>query len=141
MSKQLNVMELVIDANILMSALIAAGGKTFDLMYMERIRLYSVDKLSHEVEKYKEEILAKSGLSQDEFEFILSLLSTRIEFIPYAEITPFVPEAEKITPDPNDTEYFALALKLKCGLWSNDKRLKQQSRVKVYSTEDLVKET
>lgn len=38
-----------------------------------------------------------------------------------------------------DSEYFALALKLNCAIWSNDKRLKQQDKIKVYSTEDLVK--
>ena len=35
--------------------------------------------------------------------------------------------------------YFALALKLNCGIWSNDKKLKNQDKVKVYSTEDLLK--
>ena len=46
--------------------------------------------------------------------------------------------AEKITPDPNDAEYFALALKLGCGIWSNDKKLKEQDKIKIYSTSDLI---
>ncbi len=133
-------MELVIDANILMSALIAAEGKTYDIIFNNRIKLFSVDKLSEELEKHKAEILAKSGLSEYDFDVFLSLISAEIEFVPYSELEKFIPEAEKITPDPNDTEYFALALKLKCAIWTNDKKLKEQDTVKVYSTEDLVKE-
>lgn len=39
----------------------------------------------------------------------------------------------------SDTEYFALALKLKCSVWSNDKKFKKQDKVKVYSTNELIK--
>ena len=131
-------MELVVDANILMSALIATAGKTYDLIFNDIIRLFSVDKLLVELEKHKAEILAKSGLSEYDFDVFLSLISAEIEFIPYSELEKFVPEAEKITPDPHDTEYFALALKLKCAIWSNDRKLKAQDKVKVYSTEDLM---
>jgi predicted nucleic acid-binding protein len=47
--------------------------------------------------------------------------------------------AKKICPDPKDAFYFAAALKLNCAIWSNDKELKNQNYVKVYSTSDLVK--
>jgi predicted nucleic acid-binding protein len=132
-------MELVIDANILMSALIATEGKTYDLIFNESIKLFSVDKLMHELDKYKSEILEKSGLSEYDFDIFVSLISSEIEFIPYSELNKFISEAEKISPDPNDMEYFALALKMECAIWSNDKKLKNQDKVKVYSTEDLVK--
>ena len=131
-------MELVIDANIFMSALIAIEGKTYDLIFNETIRLFSVDKLIKELEKYKSEILKKTGLSRYEFDIFISFISSRIEFIPYSELKNFVEEAEKASPDPNDAEYFALALKMRCPIWSNDKQLKKQEKVKVYSTEDLI---
>jgi len=132
-------MEFIIDANILMSALIATEGTTYDLIFNNRIKLFSVDKLLEELEKYKPEILEKSGLSEYDFDIFVSLISAEIEFIPYSEIEKFIPKAEKITPDPNDIEYFALALKLNCSIWSNDKKFKKQDKVKVYSTEELVK--
>lgn len=132
-------MEFVIDANIFMSALIATEGKTFDLIFNDRIKLFSVEKLLVELEEHKEEILTKSGLSEYDFEVFLSLVSSEIEFVSYSEFEKFIPEAEKITPDQDDTEYFALALKLKCGIWSNDKRLKEQNKVKVYSTSEVIK--
>ena len=132
-------MELIIDANILMSALIATEGKTYDLIFNDRIKLFSVDKLLKELDKHRVEILDKSGLSEYDFNVFLSLISAEIKFVPYQEFENFIPKAEKITPDMDDTEYFALALKLRCAVWSNDKKLKNQDKVKVYSTNDLVK--
>ncbi len=41
-------------------------------------------------------------------------------------------------PDENDIIYFALALKLKCCIWSNDKALKRQDRIMVLSTKELL---
>ena len=91
-------MELVIDANIFMSALIAIKGKTYDIIFNNRVKLFSVDKLLEELEKYKPEILAKSGLSKYDFDLFLSLISAQIEFIPYSEFKEYVPEAEKNKP-------------------------------------------
>jgi predicted nucleic acid-binding protein len=54
------------------------------------------------------------------------------------ELSEFVQEAENITPDPDDMVYFALALRMKCPIWSNDKKLKEQEKVKVYNTHELV---
>ena len=139
MKTQLIRMELIVDANILMSALIATEGKTYDLIFNNRIRLFSVDKLLEELEKYRSEILKKSGLSGYDFDIFVSLISSEINLIPYSEIKNFISEAKKISPDPNDAEYFALALKLDCSIWSNDKKLKNQDKIKVYSTGDLVK--
>ena len=51
----------------------------------------------------------------------------------------FIDGAERISPDPKDTSYFALALKLNCPIWSNDKKLKEQNKIKIYSTEEIVK--
>ncbi|MBW2975011.1 PIN domain-containing protein [Candidatus Woesearchaeota archaeon] len=131
-------MELVIDANIVVSALIAAFGKTYDLIFNDRIRLFSTEFLFDEFEEHKEEILAKSGLSEEDLDLFLSLISAEIEFMPYSDFKEFIPQAKEIVSDPDDTEYLALALKLNCAVWSNDKRRQKQDRVKVYSTENLL---
>ena len=51
----------------------------------------------------------------------MNSLNEIITIIPLEEFSRYLDEAEKISPDPDDIIYFALALKLKCGLWSNDK--------------------
>ena len=40
-------------------------------------------------------------------------------------------EALVASPDENDSEYFALAMKFGCPIWSNDKRIKLQDKVRV----------
>ena len=66
-------------------------------------------------------------------------LSENVILIPKEEIEHFMEKSKKISPDEKDVVYLALALKLRCGLWSNDKDLKEkQDTVQVYSTEELI---
>ena len=68
----------------------------------------------------------------------MEVLERKIKLIPLEEIEPFIKIAEKTCPDKKDAHYFALALKLNCGIWSNDKQLKSQDKVKIYSTGDIL---
>ena len=131
-------MELVVDANILFAALIKISA-TSDLIVDNLLNLSSVEFIFSEFEKYKDLIKEKTERTDEEFERFMEIIQKKIKLIPYEEFKPFMKEAEKISPDPKDTEYLALALKLKCGIWSNDKKLKTQDKVKIYSTEDLLK--
>ena len=72
-------MELVIDANILISALINTEGKTYDLIFNDIIKLFAPEYLLEEITKYKEEILLKSGLNYSDFEIFLSSVSSKIK--------------------------------------------------------------
>lgn len=130
---------LVIDANIIMSSLIATQGKTFDIILNEKVDLYAPDYTKFEIEKYKQEILEKSDLSEKEFNTFLTIVLSNLKLVKYGDFSNYVEEAGEITPDHNDTEYFALALKLNCSIWSNDKKLKEQNKVKVHSTHELLK--
>jgi len=49
-------------------------------------------------------------------------------------------EAKSISPDPDDSDFFALALKLNCPIWSEEKKLKKQLEVKVVNTSELIEE-
>ena len=132
-------MKLVIDANILFSALIKEGMTKkilFDLDY----ELYSPIFIFEEFRKHQEEILSKTHRTTEEFYLILESLKEIISFIPEEEFVDYFEAAEKICPDPDDIVYFALALKLDCGIWSEDKKLKEQKRIKIYSAKDLVKD-
>ena len=50
----------------------------------------------------------------------------------------FISEARKLSPDVNDADFFALCLKYLCILWSNDSMLKNQDKIKVLSTEEII---
>jgi len=130
-------MELVVDANTLFAALIKVS-VTSDLIVDNSLRLYSVEFIFTEFEKYRELIKEKTERTDEEFEKFMEIIERRIKLIPYEEFQLFVEDAEKICPDPKDVQYFALALKLNCGIWSNDKKLKQQDKIKVYPTKDIL---
>ena len=42
-------------------------------------------------------------------------------------------------PDPKDIVYFALAIHLRCSIWTNEKKLKEQEEIRVYHTHELIK--
>ena len=132
-------MELVIDANIIISALISPTGKTSEIIFSDKLKLYAPKYLQEEISKHMREISKKSGLSDEEIEILLSLMFLNIEIISFPNFKKFMKQASEICPDPNDEEYFALSLKLKCPLWSNDAKLKHgQNLLKVLNTGEVV---
>jgi predicted nucleic acid-binding protein len=132
-------MDLVLDANILFSILIKQG-KNEDLIFMEELHIFAPEFIFEEFEKYKELILEKTSRNDEEFGGLMNILRKKIKLIPNEDTTPFLDSARKICPDIKDIDYFALALKLKCAIWSNDKELKsKQNIVRIYSTGDLLK--
>ncbi|MFH0701852.1 MAG: PIN domain-containing protein [Candidatus Woesearchaeota archaeon] len=131
-------MKLIVDANVLFSALIK-GGETQRLLILPFFELYAPEFILEELENHQEEILIKSNRTKEQFSALLQSLRKVIEFVPQKELTSFQPKVEKFCPDPDDLPYFALALMLDCPIWSNDKELKQkQNVVKVYSTTELL---
>jgi predicted nucleic acid-binding protein len=81
-----------------------------------------------------------AGINSDEyFEFVISTLQYFVRTIPSEFFEDLKEEAKRISPDFKDSPFFALALKLNCGIWSNEKRLKRQSRVSVFSTRKIVR--
>ena len=131
-------MDLVVDANIIFAALIK-NSFTYELLFNNQFHLFTPEHILTEFEKHKEEILKKSQRTPEEFFYILQILKRKISVVSLEELTAYVREAEKITPDPDDMAYFALAIKLNCAIWSNDKKLKEQDNIKVYHTHELVK--
>ena len=131
-------MKLVVDANVLFSALIKQS-KTLELLLHPFFELYSVEFIFQEFEKHKDKVLEKTYVSSEDFNEVFEKIKKIITFIKEEDLIEYLEEADLITPDPDDVIYFALALKLNCPIWSQDKKLKQQDKIKIYSTEELVK--
>ena len=130
-------MQVITDANIIIAMLVRPG-KPIDLFFDSRLSLYAPHLLFVELENNKEEIMEKTGLTEDEFEWLYSILKHNIEIIPEEEFLRFRETAENICPDSKDIVYFALALYLNCPIWSNDPHFKEQSLVKVFTTRQLI---
>ena len=132
-------MLIVSDANELFGALISRS-KTLDLFLDKSLEIVCPEFILYEFNKHKHSISEKSGLTEKDLFLFLFLISPRIKFFKTEEFKDFLKEAKSISPDPNDVEYLALALKLNCPLWSEDKSLKGQNKVKVLTTSELIRE-
>ena len=131
-------MLFVIDANVLFAALLNPKGMTGNLLFSPKLEFFSPEFLEEELQKYFSTMVQKSGRSEAEVKIVLDLILSRIKIFPASEYERYRTKAKDFSPDPNDVEYFALALKLECSLWSNDKRLKGQREVKVFSTSEML---
>lgn len=127
------------DTNVLISALVKPF-KSRELICSPMLVLYAPEHLISESLAHKEEIIDKSGLDEIEFKELIAVLLSRINVVPEEDFKKFIKAASKIAPHPEDSPFIALSLSKNIPLWSDDKALKKQPKVKVFSTSELVKE-
>jgi len=136
-------MFLVVDANIVLSALLTKG-KSFDIFIMNKLikkyEFIAPEFLFFEIGKNFDEIVKRSKLSSEELAKVFKFIKDEIEFIPFKEFNKQADKASSLAPHEKDVQYFALALAFNCGIWSEEKVFKHQSQVKVFSTKDLMEE-
>ena len=68
----------------------------------------------------------------------LNFLESELILIPLEDLIEYYEQGVDISPDLKDVTYFSLALKLNGIIWSNDKKLKEQTMVKVVNTSELI---
>ncbi len=102
------------------------------------MELFAPEYALEEINKYKKDIMNKNNLNDEEFEHIRFNLAIATKFIPLEEYRKELKAALKISPDPNDIDFFALAIKLKLPMWSNDTQLKKQNKIEIITTTELI---
>ncbi len=132
-------MNIVTDANVLISSLIKEG-KSIEILLNPLFSFYSPEFANEEFLEHGEEIIEKTHRSGEDFIEIFSQLKEIINFVKVDFYKENLKEAANICSDKDDLDYFALALKLNCQIWSNDKRMKEQQRIRIYSTKDMAEE-
>lgn len=133
-------MRLVVDANVLISALIR-DGKSREIILSDVFELVCPEYLGDEIYRHREYIARKSGLTPDEVSLLFNLLLRRIKSVP--EIS-YKDEWEQdgtiIKSDPDDVPYVACFLALKCdGIWTNDTHFSEGRGLIVYKTDALLR--
>ena len=137
---------LVVDASILFSFFKANSDRRRIVEELPNLgcELISPKFVFEELANNKEEIKKFGKINDLAFSFLFSLLDMKIETFPEEVYKDFLSEANKISPHrkevTKDGPYFALALSLNCPIWSDETAFKRQSKVKVYTTSDLLKE-
>ncbi len=133
-------MELVVDANILVAGFLRAA-VTRELLLDERLTLWTPEYAVLETERIllTPRIQRRFGkLSAEQVKLALAATTSSIQVLPETAYRSNLPEAKAFSPDPADTPYFALALHLETPIWSNDALLKEQDRVTVYTTQEVL---
>jgi len=131
-------MKLVVDTNVLFSFFKKESKARKIISNFEISELVTPSFCIDELNEHKELICAKSKLNDSEFEEVLDDLLIFVKVFSLSEYKEFLSKAKTVSPDPDDIDLFALALKLDCPLWAQEKAFKNQSVVKVFSTADLV---
>ena len=132
-------MKLVVDANVVISALIA-DSKTRELIVTLEPELLTPEVVHDEIEYYEDLIVEKSGMELERVQQFIDLLFQYIETVPASEFYPYIEAAEEAIggTDPDDVLYVACALARDAGVWSDDSDFDEQDLVPVYTTSEVV---
>ncbi len=133
-------MKLIVDSNILFSALIRDSTTRRIILHIDA-ELISVAFFEKEMLKHKKMLLQKSSLNEIEFDLLLEKLKSKIVFLDDKIITAKFEEAYEIMKkiDPQDSPFLAAALATNSDIWSDDNHFGKQHRVKIWKTKGLVK--
>jgi predicted nucleic acid-binding protein len=143
-------MRIVVDSNIVFSAILNTNSKIARIILQprNRINFYSTEQLSIEIEDHQEKIKKISNYSDSDLERIIALIINKIRFINVRLIPKESYEfAESLTYDIDidDTEFVALTEHIRGKLWSGDKKLqkglKKKGWNKFISTDELIEKT
>ncbi|QZA88409.1 PIN domain-containing protein [Salinarchaeum sp. IM2453] len=132
-------MKLVIDANVVISALIA-DSKTRELIVTLEPDLLTPAFVHDEIENYQDLIVEKSGMEPDRVAQFINLLFQYIDVVPASEFYPAIESADRAIgdTDPDDVLYLACAIACDAAIWSDDSDFVEQDLVETYSTSDVI---
>ncbi|PIO08093.1 DNA-binding protein [Candidatus Pacearchaeota archaeon CG10_big_fil_rev_8_21_14_0_10_34_12] len=132
-------MNIVIDTNVFISALIKDSSSR-ELIVNSENNLFFPEFEYDEIEKHKEEILRKSGLSEEDFRNLLSNLLKYVKIVKTEDIIDYKKQAFGIIGkiDENDVIFIATALAHNAAIWSEDKHFQKQNTIKILRTRDII---
>jgi predicted nucleic acid-binding protein len=135
-------MKIVLDTNILISALMRDSTTRRLIVELDEELLYPELGLK-EIQKHKDLILQRSGLSENEFNTVLDTLFEYIGLVPNNAIQGYVERAKAfmLPIDEKDVIFLATSMALEDTIiWSDDKHFKQQNKAKVKTTKEMLKD-
>ena len=140
-------MKIVVDTNIIFSALLNSNGTIGDLLFNsdKHFEFYSCNYMRYEIKKHWERLEDISKLSDEQLQVSYTQILSKLKFI-NEEIIPVEIwlASEEITKDIDidDTDFVALTKFLKATLWTGDKvlynGLKKLNFKKLLNTTELL---
>lgn len=133
-------MNIIIDSNPLFSALIKDSITRRTILEYDGFFLFP-SFIFEEMQKHKAELLKKSRMPEEDFGKLLQLILRKVVVVPNEVIVPHKKEAFGIVKeiDQDDVIFVACALAYPNSIiWSNDRKLKEQEKVKVLNTKEII---
>ncbi len=133
-------MKFVLDTNVILKALIK--NSSVRAIIVGSKHEFSIPREAiEEIRRHAPLVKEKSGLSEMEINSVLDTLLTSVQLIQTEEDAAERKEAEDImlSIDKDDAPFLAAAMGIVCdGIWSDDKHLKRQTRVRVWTTKEIL---
>ncbi|MBI4895870.1 MAG: hypothetical protein HY831_05245 [Candidatus Aenigmarchaeota archaeon] len=134
-------MILIVDTNILFAGLLR-NGLVRESLIKSHFILYSPETAIKEIRKYQSEIIKRSGLTEEDFEDLLNLITENINIIEKERYFEKLEEANKLMGhiDKVDVPFIALALSItNDGIWTDNIRdFGKQNKIKIWTTKDIL---
>jgi predicted nucleic acid-binding protein len=139
-------MKIIVDSNIVFSAILNSQGKIGQLIIngSKFFKFYSIGLLKEEIELHKDKILKISGFTNQQFIKSYQTITKRITFVDEILISDKdIHKAIDLVAeiDENDALFVALTNHLNGKLWTGDKKLimglMEKRYIKAISTNDL----
>ncbi len=133
-------MKLIINSNRILAALVKDSYSRKIILH-GNLELLTIQVSEEDIQKYKQYILKKTKLTEDQFNVIYGKLQSRLTLLDDGIIKTKMNDAKKIMDsiDKDDTPFIAAALATKSAIWSDDKHFEKQNKIKVWKTNDLIK--
>jgi predicted nucleic acid-binding protein len=132
---------IVVDANVLFSALLRDGATRHLLLYTE-LDLHTPDHIWDEFDRNRDHLLEKSQATAAAFDLLLDSLRDRLADLPPQLLRNDLDDAlEAVGEDDQlDAPYIAATMAIDGALWTQDKRLRDQAPVPVLTTGEIIDE-
>ena len=133
-------MRLVIDSNRFMAGLIRPSACRKIILHKD-FTFYSPDRILTEIDKYRDYLIEKSKLSEREYDILLYALLECVHLMPLTDFEKEFDVAFDIMKeiDVKDTSFLAIGIAVNAqGIWTEDADFSKQTRLRVYSTKDLL---
>ncbi|MEK6927593.1 MAG: PIN domain-containing protein [Nanoarchaeota archaeon] len=132
-------MKIVIDTNVLIAGLLRDSLVRAILNFSNNLFYFSEYSVN-EIIEHKSELIEKTDYSEEEFDEVLNLILSKLNFISDEEIVPFISQAEEVMKEIDIEDYplIAVALTINAdGIWTFDNHFKRQNKIKVFDTNEI----
>ena len=133
-------MNIIIDSNIMIGALLK-DSKIREIIVNSSDEMYLPEIALSEINEHKQELLNKSGLTEEDFDELFKRLLKYVNLVPNIEIIKFKDEAYEIIGkiDKDDVAFIATSIAFEyCPIWTDDYHFKKQNKIRIITTSEMI---